>query len=204
MILHHAQHADEDTARDKQDAETTKLHFTNRQEAHARLHDGVLSVVPALTTTSLHEFYSALATDRILSIDDAVRYVTRGAHDTYPPFLAAARSQEHTGAFWHDLGLRMFCACTTDRCTLECRQGRQPSPGIFNANHNIQPDYNFSTITVTWILTQIKMDTGAAPLGCPSKWLHCIPPSMAPRPFCHGFSQKSEAGAGAGAPSCGL
>ena len=51
---------------------------------------------------------------------------------------------------------------------------------MFNPNHGIQPDYNFSTITVTWILTQMKMDTGAAPLGCPSKWLHCTPPTQHP------------------------
>ena len=70
--------------------------------------------------------------------------------------------------------------CTTDRCTLECRQGRQPSPGMFNPHHDIRPDCNFSTITVTWILTQMKMDTGAAPLGCPSKWLHCTPPTQHP------------------------
>ena len=51
---------------------------------------------------------------------------------------------------------------------------------MFNPHHDIHPDYDFSTITVTWILTQMKMDTGAAPLGCPSKWLHCIPPTQHP------------------------
>ena len=109
-----------------------------------------------------------------------MRYITRGAHHTYTTFLVAARAHQHTGAFWHDLGLRTFCACTTDRCTLECRQGRQPSPGMFKPHHDIRPDYNFSTVTVTWILTQMKMDTGAGPLGCPSKWLHCIPPTQHP------------------------
>ena len=123
MALYHAQHADDDAARDKQEVEITKLYFANRQEAHARLRGGVLSVSLALTATFLHEFYSALATDSILSIDDALWYVTRSAHDTYQSFLAAARRHEHTGAFWHDLGLRAFCACTTDRCALECRQG---------------------------------------------------------------------------------
>ena len=163
IALHHAQHADDDTAREKQEAKIMNLYFTKRQDAHARLRGGVLSVSPALTATSLHELYSALATGSILSIDDAARYVTRGAHDTYPSFLAAARSPEHTGSFWHDLGLRTFCACTTDRCTLECRQGRQPSPGMFNPNHDIQPDYNFTTIAVTWILTQPPWD--ARPSG---------------------------------------
>ena len=51
---------------------------------------------------------------------------------------------------------------------------------MFNPNHDIQPDYGFSMITVTWVLTQMKMDTGAAPLGCPSKWLHCISPTQHP------------------------
>ena len=162
---------------EKQEAEITKLYFTNRQEAHARLRSSMLSVSPTLIATSLHEFYSDLATGSILSIDDAVRYVTRGAHHTYATFLAAARAHQHTGAFWQDLGLRTFCACTTDCCTLQCRQGRQPSPGMFNPHHDTRPDYNLSTVTVTWILTQMKMDTGAAPLGCPSKWLHCIPPT---------------------------
>ena len=139
----------------------------------------MLSVSSALTATSLHEFYSALATGSILSIDDAVPYVTRGAHDTYPSFLAAARRHEHTGAFWHDLGLRTFCACT-DGPLHAGVSGRQPSPGMFNPNHNIQPNYDFFTITATWILTQIKMDTGPAPLGCPPKWLHCTPPTQHP------------------------
>ena len=39
----------------------------------------------------LREFYSALATGSILSINDAVRDVTRGAHVTYPSFLTAAQ-----------------------------------------------------------------------------------------------------------------
>ena len=180
MALHHAKHADDEAAREKQEAEITKLYFTNRQEAHARLRGSMLSVSPTLTATSLHEFYSDLTTGSILSIDDAVHYITHGTHHTYPTFLAAAKAHQHTGAFWHDLGLRTFCACATDRCTLECRQGRQPSPGMFNPHHNIHPDYNFSVITVTWILTQMKMDTGAGPLGCPSKWLHCIPPTQHP------------------------
>ena len=38
---------------------------------------------------------------------------------------------------------------------------------MFNPHHDIRPDYNFSTITVTWILTQMKMDTGAAPPRLP-------------------------------------
>ena len=180
MALHHAKHANGEAAREKQEAEITRLYFTNRQEAHARLRGSMLPVSPALTATSLHEFYSDLTTGSVLSIDDAVRYITRGAHHTYTMFLAAARAHQHTGAFWYDLGLRTFCACTTDRCTLECRQGRQPSPGMFNPHHDIRPDYDFSTITVTWILTQMKMDTGAAPLGCPSKWPHCIPPTQHP------------------------
>ena len=99
MTLPHALHADDDTSREKQETEITKLYFTNRQEAHARLRGGVLSVSPALTATSLREFYSALATGSIFSIDDAVRYVTRGAHDTYLSFLTVARRHELTGAF---------------------------------------------------------------------------------------------------------
>ena len=140
MALHHAQHADDDDAREKQEAEITKLHFTNRQEAHARLRGSMPSVSPTLTATSLHEFYSDMPTGSILSIDDAVRYVARGAHHTYETFLVAAQAHQHTGAFWHGLGLRTFCTCTIDRCTLECRQGRQPSPGTFNPHHDIRPD----------------------------------------------------------------
>ena len=132
MALHHAKRADDDAAHEKQEAEITKLYFTNRQEAHARPRCSMLSVSPTLTATSLHEFYNDLATGSILSIDDAVRYITRGAHHTYATFLVAAQAHQHTGAFWHGLGLRSFCACTTDRCTRECRQGRQPSPGMFN------------------------------------------------------------------------
>ena len=37
MALHHAKHADDEAAREKQEAEITRLYFTNRQEAHARL-----------------------------------------------------------------------------------------------------------------------------------------------------------------------
>ena len=181
MALHHAKHADDDATREKQEAEITKLYFTNRQEAHARLRGSVLSVSPALPATSLHEFYSALAPGSILSIDDAVRYVTRGAHYAYATFLVAARAPPaHRSILARPRPSHTFCACTTDRCTLECRQGREPSPGMFNPHHDIRPDYNFSTITVTWILTQMKMDTGAAPLGCPSKWLNCIPPTQHP------------------------
>ena len=73
----------------------------------------------------------------------------RGTHHTYATtFRAAALTHQHTGAFWHDLGLRTFCTCTTDRCTLDCRQGRQPSPGMFKPNHDIHPDYNVPTSTV--------------------------------------------------------
>ena len=151
--LHYAQHADDDAAREKQEAEITKLCFTNRQEAHARLRGRMLSVSPTLTATPLLEFYSNLATGSILPIDDVVQYVIRGAHHTYETFLVAARTHQHTGAFWHDLGLRTFCTCTTDRCTLDCRQGRKPLPGMFNPHHDIRPDCNFSTVTVTWVLT---------------------------------------------------
>ena len=87
MALHHAKHADDDATREKQEAEITRLYFTNRQEAHARLRGSMLSVSPTLTATSLHEFYSDLATGSIISIDDAVRYVTRGAHHTHATFL---------------------------------------------------------------------------------------------------------------------
>ena len=56
MALHHAKHTDAETAREKQEAEITRLYFTNRQEAHARLRGSMLSVSPTLTATSLHEF----------------------------------------------------------------------------------------------------------------------------------------------------
>ena len=52
MALHHAKHADDDAAREKQEAEITKLYFTNRQEAHARLRGSILPVSPTLTATS--------------------------------------------------------------------------------------------------------------------------------------------------------
>ena len=56
MTLHHAKHADDEAAREKQEAEITRLYFTNRQEAHARLRGSMLSASPALTATSLHDF----------------------------------------------------------------------------------------------------------------------------------------------------
>ena len=99
MALHHAKHADDEAAREKQEAEITRLYFTNRQEAHTRLRGSILPVSPTLTATSLHEFYSDLTTGSVLSIDDAVRYITRGAHHTYSTFLTAARAHQHTGAF---------------------------------------------------------------------------------------------------------
>ena len=54
MTLHHALHADEDTAREKQEAEITKLNFSSRQDAHARLRGSVLSISPTRVQTKDH------------------------------------------------------------------------------------------------------------------------------------------------------
>lgn len=54
MTLHHAQHADDDTAREKQEAEITKLNFSSRQDAHVRLCGSVLSISPTRVQTKNH------------------------------------------------------------------------------------------------------------------------------------------------------
>ena len=54
MALHHAQHADGDTAREKQEAEITKLNFSSRQDAHVRLCCSVLSISPTRVQTKNH------------------------------------------------------------------------------------------------------------------------------------------------------
>jgi hypothetical protein len=107
---------------------------------------------------------------------DAVRHVTRGTFTDYDSFLAAALADRHTGGWWHAHGMLTFCSCPTDRCTPECRDGRQRPPGLYNRWHDIRPDYTISPRVYLRALLAVRADSGAGPAGLPSKYIHAQPP----------------------------
>ena len=134
------------------------------------------STSPLLRAVPLHAHYSTLFRGSVFTEHDAIRHVTRGTHTDYDSFLAAALADQHTGGWWHAHGMLTFCACPTDRCTPECRDGRQRPPGLYNRWHCIQPDYTVSPRTYLRALLAVRADSGAGPAGLPSKYIHAQPP----------------------------
>ena len=139
--IRHQATARVDTERvDDRTRKITAMYFDDRTSAHAMVRGKTCTTSPSLRAVLLHAHYATFFRGSMFTEHDAVRHVTRGAFTDYDSFLAAALADQHTSGWWHAHGMLAFCACPTDQCTPECRDGRQRPPGLYNRWHNIQPD----------------------------------------------------------------
>ena len=168
-------HADAERVDDRAH-KLTRMYFDDRSAAHAEMRGKTCTTSPSLRAVPLHAHYEALFHGSVFTEHDAVRHVTRGTFTDYDSFLAAALADRHTGGWWHAHGMLTFCSCPTDRCTPECRDGRQRPPGLYNRWHDIQPDYTINPRVYLRALLAVRADSGAGPAGLPSKYIHAQPP----------------------------
>ena len=135
---------------------------------------------PLLRAFPLHAHYATLfrGSVSVFTEDGAVRHVTRGTFTDDASFLAAALADQYTGGWWYAHRMLTFCACPIDRCTPECRDGRQRPPGLYSCWQNIQPDYTTSHRVYLRAFLAVRADSIAGPAGLPSKYINAQQPPI--------------------------